>query len=328
MKHRVSDSATIPGDLLDLRAFCLVVDLGSITAAAKTLGETKGSVSRRLARLEQNLGGSLVDRSPRLVRPTESGTAFRLRVGQALEVLDDAAASVQASRGTPQGRLRVTAPHDLAVGVFAPLVARFTDRYPEVKVEMLLTEKELDFDAHQIDVALRAAWALRDSSLIAHKLLEIEFGFVAAPNYLERHGRPRAPDELEAHRLLLFRGSGGQSTVTLTRRDDERHPIKLRLRAKVMATEGAFIRQLALEEAGIALLPLVLVERDLAQKRLSRVLSQFRVEETARLYLLHRAMQFLPPKIRAFRELVVGALAPRPPKNQAPPTEPETEPSS
>lgn len=306
----VVDPSTSPHDVADLRAFCLVADLGSITAAAKTLGETKGSVSRRLARLEQRLGVSLVRRSPRLVQPTDDGLAFRQRVGQALEQLDEATAAVQHTNATPRGRLRVTAPADLAVRLIAPLLAQFTRLYPEVQVEMLLTDKRLDFDGEQLDVAFRAATALGDSTLIVRKLLDLEPVLVASPDYLAAHRSPREPEELADHHLLLFRASGGQ-TVTLSRVTEPKSTTTVRVRGDILANDGELLREVALAGAGIAMLPRIFVDRELAQKRLLQVLRGHRVEWSTALYLLHPPRQFLPAKVRAFRDFMVEALARR-----------------
>jgi len=308
MPHGVHDLETLPADLMDLRAFCLVVDLGSVTAAAKTLGETKSSVSRRLTRLESRVGVTLVRRSTRLVQPTEEGARYRLRVGRALELLEDATSELQESHAAPRGLLRITAPQDLATIVLAPHLARFTERFPEVKVELLLTEQALDFDAHQLDIALRAT--LRDSSLIAHKLMDLGMAFVASPAYLAQHRAPRAPEELEHHRLLLMIAPGGHMTLNLVRQAEEKASASVRLRPDVLARDGAFLRQVALAGGGIALLPDVLVQQDIAEKRLVRLLPDYRAELNAKLYLLHPAMHFVPPKVRAFRDFMIEALAP------------------
>ena len=132
MKHQVSGSEPYNPEILELRAFCKVVDLGSITAAAKALGESKGNVSRRLTRLERGLGVALVRRSPRLVQATEDGLAYRMRVGRILELLDDASAAVQRAHGAPSGHLRVTAPIDLGLSIVAPLVTGFVERFPSL----------------------------------------------------------------------------------------------------------------------------------------------------------------------------------------------------
>ena len=309
MASDVSMATILPTDLIDVRAFCLVVDLGSLTAAAKALGETKGSVSRRLSRLERVLGVTLVNRSSRLVQATDNGAAYRLRAGHALELLDDATAELQQSSSRPTGRLRVTAPQDLGVGMLAPLIGQFIDRYPEVTVDAILCERNLDFDADQIDVALRVSKSLRDSSLLALKLTEVALGFAASPGYIAQHGAPRTPEELSDHRVLLFYGERAFETVTIARRDDARNATLLRLRPALVANDGAFIREVALSDGGIAFLPTVLIDRDTRAGRLVPILTDHQVDETATLYFLHRATQFVSPKVRAFRDFLVEALA-------------------
>ncbi|QRK11396.1 LysR family transcriptional regulator [Archangium violaceum] len=293
-KPEVAISATTPDDLWDLRAFCLVVDHGSITAAAKQLGETKGSVSRRLSRLESALGVPLVRRSPRLVRPTEEGVLYRQRVGRALELIEDATDALKEAQGHPRGRLRVTAPPDFAHTVLAPVLARFCEAHRDISLELLLTDRELDFDANQLDIALRVASSLRDSSLVALRLLDAQMGFVASPAYLEREGRPRRLAELPAHRVLTMRRESGPSAVRLT--------------PSVVVQDGAFLRSLALEGVGIAILPLALVEADLSQGRLVRLLSDQGSPIRISLYLLHPATPLLPARVRAFRDFMAHAL--------------------
>ncbi|WP_437724906.1 LysR family transcriptional regulator [Sorangium sp. So ce861] len=307
MKRQVVKKETIDADLLDLRAFCLVVDLGSITAAARTLGETKGSVSRRITRLEHALGVELLRRSPRRVQATEDGLAYRMRVGRALELLEDANAAVQQARARPSGHLRVTAPFDLGLSLLAPLSAGFAERYPEISVEMLLTEALLDFDAHQIDVALRATASLPDSSLIAYRLQHIEMGLFAAPAYLRKHGPVRKPEDLAGHRLLLAQTTRGHATLALQPRDGGDRA-ELRVRAAIAASDYSFCREVALAGAGIALVPAVNVRSDLDAKRLVPVLKDHAIDGAAPLYLVHPGTRFLPSKIRAFRDYLLDAF--------------------
>ncbi|MGK3997640.1 LysR family transcriptional regulator [Sorangium sp. So ce1024] len=307
MKREVVRGETIDADLADLRAFCLVVDLGSVTAAARTLGETKGSVSRRLTRLEQALGVELLRRSPRRVQATEDGLAYRMRVGRALELLEDANVAVQQARAKPSGHLRVTAPFDLGLSILAPLSAGFAARFPEISLEMLLTEALLDFDAHQIDVALRATTSLPDSSLIAHRLLQLEVGLFAAPAYLRKHRPLRRPEDLRGHRLLMAQTTRGHATIALQpRAGGER--AELRVRAAIAASDYSFCREVALAGAGIALVPEVNVRGDLEAKRLVPVLEDYTIDGAAPLYLVHSGTRFLPPKIRAFRDYLLDAF--------------------
>ncbi|WP_437668842.1 LysR family transcriptional regulator [Sorangium sp. So ce131] len=310
MQRKVSRTETLDADLLDLRAFCLVVDLASITAAAKAIGETKGSVSRRITRLEHALGVELLRRSPRLVQATEDGLAYRLRVGQALELLEDARAAVQQARERPTGHLRVTAPFDLGLSLLAPLSAGFAERFPEISLEMLLTEAFLDLDADQIDVALRAAASLPDSSLIAHKLQPLESRLFAAPAYLRKHRPPRRPEDLEAHRLLLAQTTRGRATLAFRSRDGLERA-EIRVRAAIAASDYSFCREVALAGAGIALLPTVNVRRDLEAKALVPVLEGYVLESDATLFLVHAGTRFLPPKVRAFRDYLLDAFGAR-----------------
>ncbi|WP_437590245.1 LysR family transcriptional regulator [Sorangium sp. So ce1000] len=307
MKRQVAKAETVDADLADLRAFCLVVDLGSITAAAKTLGETKGSVSRRITRLEHALGVDLLRRSPRLVQATEDGLAYRLRVGRAIELLEDANVAVQQARSRPRGHLRVTAPFDLGLSILAPLSAGFAERFPEISLELLLTEALLDFDAHQVDVALRATASLPDSSLIAHKLQHIEVGLFAAPSYLRKHGAVRRPEDLGGHRLLLAQTARGHATIALSARDG-RERAELRVRAAISASDFSFCREVALAGGGIALVPAINVRSDLDAKRLVPVLKDYAIHGAASLYLVHPGTRFLPSKIRAFRDYLLGAF--------------------
>lgn len=309
MQRDVAGAETRP-EIGDLKAFCLVVDLGSVTAAAKALGETKGSVSRRLTRLERTLGVVLLRRSPRRVQATEDGVAYRGRVGRALELLDDANAQARQARATPHGHLRVTAPVDVGMALAAPVVARFVEKYPEVTVDVVLTEQRLDFDAHQIDVALRATEALEDSSLVAHRLLDLEAALFASPAYLRKHGEPRTPEELCDHRILLATASRGRAPLTLRPRGEgkgDARSVTTRVRAAVTASDFSFGKETALASGGIALLPSAIAERELRQKRLVPVLDGW-IAFTASLYLVHPGGRFIPPKVRAFRDHVLDAF--------------------
>jgi DNA-binding transcriptional LysR family regulator len=306
MKLEVSKRETLRPDIADLRAFCAVVDQGSITAAARTLGETKGSVSRRLTRLERSVGVTLLRRSPRLVQPTEPGAAYRMRVGRVLELLDEASAELQHTSEQPHGHLRVTAPYDLAIGVFAPHFAEFSRRYPEISLELLLTDAMLDFDAHQIDIALRAATSLQDSTLIARKLVDVQGGLFASPGYLAEKGTPMKPSELERHRLLAVHAPRGVATFSM-RKVGSRREHRVRMRAAISATDYGFSRSAAVEGAGIAILPTLVAASDVEAGRLVRVFVDYVLFEAAT-FLVYPTARFLPGKVRVFRDFMMRAF--------------------
>jgi DNA-binding transcriptional LysR family regulator len=294
----------------------MVVDLGSITAAARTLGETKGTVSRRLTRLERALGVVLLRRSPRLVQATEDGLSYRMRVGRSLELLDDANLSLQHARTTPSGHLRVTAPLDLGVSLVAPLMAGFVERYPEISVEMILSQAVLDLDSNQIDVALRAIRTMPDSSLIAHKLRELDTVLYASPNYLRRSGPLKKPDDIARHRLIVLRSTRGHTVLSL-RAKSGGEQVRVRVRAAISASDFSFGREAGIAGAGVALLPSIVVKRDLEEGRLVPVLKDYVIDGGAAFYLVHQGTRFLPSKVRVFRDYVLEAFSVRPKRGQA-----------
>ncbi|MDP2315732.1 MAG: LysR family transcriptional regulator [Pseudomonadota bacterium] len=295
---------TLP-DLADLRAFCLVVDTGSITGAARSLGETKGSVSRRITRLERLLGVALLRRSPRLVEATEDGATYRQRLGPVLELLEETTTAVRQTRARPAGHLRVTAPNDLGVSVLAPMVTAFTERHPEVTVEMVLSDRVLDFDADHIDLALRATRTLADSTLVGQRMQDIEAGFFATPAYLAAHPAPTHPDGLRDHRLVLHRAIRGFLTFPL--RGPEGAEVSVRVRGAVSSNDYGFVRACVLAGGGIAAIPKVVVATDLAAGTLVPVLPAWSAGSSS-LYLLYAGTRFLPAKIRAFRDFVQASF--------------------
>jgi DNA-binding transcriptional LysR family regulator len=291
--------------LPDVRAFCAVIDAGSVTGAARLLGETKGAVSRRLARLEAALGVALLRRSPRLVVPTEEGLLYRARVGVAIEALDEAARALDSAREVPRGLLRITAPADLGVGWLPEICARFVERHPEVRLEVLASDERLDLDAHHIDCALRVG-TLRDSSLRVVKLLDLGMGLYASPAYVRAHGAPTRPEQLASHRIaayvrmprpldLPFVRAGRASRVTLE---------------PTLLGDGAFIRELVLAGAAICGHPRLVGDREVAAGRLVRILPDYDIPLSVPLSLLHPATSFVPPKVAAFRDFVLECVAP------------------
>lgn len=296
-----ADYETLIDDVHDLRAFALAVDLRSFTATARLMGESKATVSRRIARLESALGVSLLRRTPRAVEPTDDGTAYRLRVAEILELLGSANAAARDAHAAPSGQLRITVPPGFEAGL-APLIARFVGEYPEVTVSVLISERFVDLEAEHIDVALRATGKLADSALVAHRLDDIERIIVAAPSYLQERAAPKRAEELVTHRIVQLGQAHAASTIALRAADGATTEVLLPF--SIAATDVGFARALAVAGAGIAILPRLVVQPDLEAGRLVHVLRRY-VAAGSSLYLLHRAGRFLPPKVRAFRDFIL-----------------------
>jgi len=301
----VTDSATLVPDLEDLRAFCLVVDLGSVTAAARLVRESKATVSRRITRLESALGVSLVERTPRLVQATEDGIAYRQRIGDVLDMLSAANDAARHATVTPTGRLRVTSGPEFNA-VLAPLVVAFSAKYPDVRVEMLVTQAAVDLDREGVDIALRVAMQLADSALIAHKVMGLDLIVVAAPSYAKR---VRSPADLARQKIAFLRQSvpggipfrhrttGQIANVTVT--------------PDFVANDMNFLIEIAASSGAVTFVPELAVRRELASGALVRLLADYQVAG-ASLWLLHRAHRFLPPKVRAFRDFLLDAFRTKP----------------
>ncbi len=297
MRPAVAEMETDDVELADVRAFCRVVDLGSVTAAAASLGETKGSISRRLSRLEDALGLALLARSGRGVIPTEDGLLYRKKSGEALDLLDDARATLHDQRGVPTGHLRVTAPLGIGSQILGSLIAPFTAAYPKVTLELVLTDAVLSFERDRIDVALRLSAGLPDSSLVAHRLTPLSAQLVASPEYLAGAPPLEHPRDLVVHRLLLppLRGQGTPLRFVPT---DGGPAFEQVFRGTVLCHDLVLLREAARGGAGIAMMPRAMHGTDLVP-----AIPGWELSSEVGLWVVTAGGR-LPPKVRVFRDFV------------------------
>lgn len=208
-------------DLNDVTLFARVVEAGTFTAAAASLGLPTSSVSRGVARLEHSLGVRLLQRTTRRLRLTDAGQAYLEHARVALSELDQAADRVRALGAEVRGTVRLTASVDVGVHLLPPIVTRFIARHPHVRVEMSFTSRYVDLVEEGFDLAIRAG-KLADSSLVARKLGTPKLGLFASRGYVEARGAPRTVADLASHECLLFRTRGERATWRLEGPDGER----------------------------------------------------------------------------------------------------------
>jgi DNA-binding transcriptional LysR family regulator len=189
-------------DLNDTLIFVKVVEHGSFTAAARALGLPKTTVSRKLRDLETRLGARLLNRTTRRLALTEAGTVYFEHSKRIAGQLDEAESAVHQLEGSPRGWLRVTAPYTLSETTLTPLLLEFRQLYPDVHVDITLTNDLLDLLENEIDVALRVG-ALADSTLVARRLAIYTHQIYASEGYLARYGEPVDPEDLQHHRALV-----------------------------------------------------------------------------------------------------------------------------
>ena len=298
-------------DLNDARLFCRVVDRGSFSAAAKSMGLPVSSVSRKVARLEEQLGNRLLHRTTRKLSLTDAGQTYHDIASSALEQLDAAAAALSGLRSEPSGRIRFTTVPGLAHYAWE-LVEAFLERYPKVSIEIDLTERTVDLIEGGFDLALRAG-QLPDSSLVSRRLEIHQFAMYASPKYLDARGRPQSIEDLAQHECIIrglsLRGAHWKLMQGRKHRDQ---PVSGRLAITHLET----VTRACLKGHGIALLPEGLSNKAVEEGQLERVLPEVR-GPTAGMYLVYPSRRQLSPSVRAFMDHLaenidgVGDLAER-----------------
>lgn len=282
-----------------LAVFAALVRAGSFTRAAEELGMTKAMVSQHLARLEQELGVTLLVRSTRRMSLTEAGATFHADCVRILAEADAAIARVGESRDTPRGTLRLTASLDYGIAVVVPKLARFMREHPAVQVDLVLSDHISDVIAERFDLAIRGGW-LRDSSLRSTRIGGFRQLLVATPDYLAAHGTPRRPEDLAPHGAIAMSALPAPLRWTFTAQGGQRRTVRLRQNAQ--ANSAAAVRGLVLAGAGIAVLPDYMVEDDIRAGRLVALLAQYRLPEGG-VHAVYPGRK-APAKVRAFIDLL------------------------
>jgi len=259
--------------LEELQAFVAVVDGGSITAAADTLGQTVSGISRALARLEKKLDTTLLRRTTRRTELTEEGRAFLQRTRAILVSIDDAEEHMAARRQQPAGRLRVNAATPFMLHAVVPLVPAFREAYPQITLQLDTDETYIDLLERRTDVAIRIG-QLQDSSLHARPLCTSRLRVLASPDYLARTGKPKSVADLARHTPLGFHQPESLNHWPLRGEHGDAWPIV----PSLTASNGETLRQLALQGVGIVCLSDFMTAGDRARGDLVQVLAKDTVE--------------------------------------------------
>ncbi len=290
-----------------LAVFAAVVETGAFTAAARQLGLTKAMVSQHVARLEAELGATLLIRTTRKVTPTEAGLAFHADCRRILADTEAALTRLRVSRDTVAGRLRVTCGAEYAAAVLAPALADFTRRHAALTVDLIASDQIVDLVGERFDLAIRAGW-LRDSRHRATRLAEFRQVAVAAPDYLRRFGPPRQPADLAAHRWVALTQLPAAQTLKFAPRSGRGRAQIARVNAVLQTNSTAAMRAFVLSGGGIAIFPDHMVRDDLAAGRLSEVLGGYALPEGG-IFAVYPAMRHVPPKVRLFIDFLKERLA-------------------
>ena len=301
-----------PVDLNLLRAFVAVYDVGSFSVAATKLALPRSTLSRAVATLEQQLGVSLFPRPTRRVAATDAAAALYDRIASHVAAMDASFSDLPDAEEAPSGTLRVTATADFGAMVLAEAVVRFTQRYPKVHVEMRSSMAVVDLVKENIDVAIRfAGKPLRDSTLVARKIGRVAAYLYASPQYLARRGTPRAPTDLRDHDWVDFLGSPELRLSDRTKGAELWRGAKIDLATRISADSLWFMRETLKAGGGIGQLPSFLADSDVVAGNLVHVLPRW-VSLTGVVYFVHPASKLVPPRVTAFRDLLIELVRQRP----------------
>lgn len=315
---------TSPEDIVAMATFAAVVEAKSFTVAARSLGVSKSVVSARISRLEERLGALLLLRTTRRFALTTDGVRLYERCALVVAAADEAAQTIDDVSDAPRGVLRVHAPLGFAQAQLARPIAGFARAYPTLKLELRLDDQPPDVASEGMDVAIVLAEKLSESWLVARKLASDRVVACAAPGYLRRRGVPFRPQDLIHHQRIVHARRRDQWQFTTNE-----GPLSLEPNADLVVDSTLYMRDAALAEHGIALLPSSLVAADLASGALRVLLDEFHHHPLA-IYAVHLHARFVPARIRVFIDHLAAFLRKPPwvttPEPRAPEPQPKGKP--
>jgi len=285
--------------------FTKVVEQGSFARAADRLDLSASAVSRHVADLEAHLGVRLLNRTTRKLSLTESGQAFHERAVQLLSDLEEAEAAVAASALVPRGTLRLTCAIAFGERYVAPAIAAFGARHPQLRFDIELSDRMVDLVEEGFDVAIRVG-ASSSQALIARRIGQTQLICCASPDYIARHGKPRAPKDLAKHRCLAYSYLPIRDQWRFRDASGNEHVV--RITSPVSANNGRFLALLAASGMAIAFEPDFAVRDEIRSGRLVELLAEYRPPAIP-IHAVYPSRRHLSAKVRAFVDFMAERFA-------------------
>ena len=290
-------------DIEVLKIFVEVMRQGSFASVARERNIDPSSVSHSISGLEKELGVRLFQRTTRNLSPTEAGLIYCDRLEPVLEEMQQAIELITQIE-QPQGTLRITASVSFGLKCLIPLLKEFEAIYPQLTVELLLTDSRLDLLTERIDLAIRLG-QLQDSTLIAHKLMSTRYSVCASSSYIRQHGKLNHPQDITQHNCLRFPLAGFKTHWIF--RDQQGETFKIPVKGRTIISNAVGLQECAIAGMGLAFLPHWLVDPEIETGRLIKILPNYDVTATKfdpAVWLVYPSRTYIPLKVKVLLDFL------------------------
>jgi DNA-binding transcriptional LysR family regulator len=286
-----------------MNIFTHVVEANGFTAASARLGLSRAAVSKHIAQLEAHLGGQLLQRTTRRISLTEIGQAYYTRCKAILEEVTDAECLVSGLTSEPRGTLRLNVPMTFGLRQIAPLLGRFTALYPQLQIDLSFNDRLVDVVEEGYDLVIRIA-ELKDSNLVARRLAPSHLVICAAPDYLDRHGRPKTAEELSGHRCLRYSYASNSHEWRISKAGKEQ---RVRIKGPLLLNNGDALCAAAVHGAGITMLPTFIVGDAIRAGELEPVLTDYQCPSPG-IHAVYSSSRNLTTKVRTLIDFLAAEI--------------------
>jgi DNA-binding transcriptional LysR family regulator len=291
-----------------MRAYVRVVESGSFTAAADSLGVAKSAISQRVSELESQLGVRLLNRTTRNLSMTDSGHVYYVQCVRILAEVEEVEATLADEQAALKGSLRITAPMSFGQLHLMPAIDAFFNQHPALQLDLDLSDRHINLVEEGFDLALRIS-RLEDSSLIARRLAPVRRVTVASPAYLQQHGRPMTPQQLVAHQGLMYTHAPKGAYWKFQGKANRSVSVDVPLRARI--NNGDALMDAAIAGLGISILPTFIVAEAVRRGELVVILQDYPCHEIS-LHAVYPPPRYQPQRLRTFVDFLAARYGDRP----------------
>jgi len=289
-------------DTIDgMKTIIAAVETGSFTAAGERLGISKALVSKYVGEVESGLGVRLFNRSTRRLSLTEEGQRYYEQALPLLEEFSVLIDNVTGAQSAPRGLLRISAPQTFGEMSLSPRIPKFLDTYPELSVDLQLSDKMIDMLEEGIDVVIRIG-GVDDSSLVARHIKTLPLCLCASPAYIQQHGEPLSAEDIAEHRCIIDSNFRVGKQWPIVAPDGQTTSVEVT--SSISVNSPRAVKEIALSDGGIGMIPRFIIASELEQGRLQEVLPDFKTLEFG-LFAIYPHRRYLSKKIRCFIDFLI-----------------------